>query len=301
MIWSVNFVTNSENVLMKHPEQNYEIIIKPNKSWFYVDWQGLLHYRDLLFLLVRRDFVARYKQTILGPIWFIVQPLFTAFTFTIVFANVIKVSTDQLPPMLFYMCALVPWGYFASSLETTSKSLLANAALFNKVYFPRLIIPLSIIISNLIALTIQLSVFLVFYFYFKFLSPLGVLIQPNLFILVLPLFLLQTAAVALGFGLWVSAMTVKYRDFQNLMTFLIPLWMYATPIIYPTSVVSEKWRVFLALNPMAGIVDSFRYAFFGSGYINELHILISVVGTIVVLVSGILVFNKVERTFVDWI
>jgi len=286
---------------MSQIDPDYEVIIQPNRSWFYVDWKGLLHYSDLLFLLVRRDFVARYKQTILGPLWFIIQPIFTTVVFTIVFAKVAKISTDELPPMLFYLCALVPWGYFSGSLEATSKSLLANAGLFNKVYFPRLIIPLSIVVSNLIALAIQLATFLGFYFYYKFLTPAGSTINPNLLIFVLPLFLLQTAAVALGFGLWVSALTVKYRDFQNLMAFIIPLWMYATPIIYPTSTVPEKWRVFLALNPMAGIVDSFRYAFFGSGYINVSHILISVAGTVLVLVSGMLIFNKVERTFVDWI
>jgi len=280
---------------------NYETIIRPRRSWFYFDWQGLLHYRDLLFLLVRRDFVATYKQSILGPAWFIIQPLLITVVFTIIFGKGIKISTDGLPPTLFYFCALIPWGYFAHCLNTISLSLTANAGLFQKVYFPRLIIPLSTILSNLILFMIQLVTFLGFYFYFKLFTPLGFTIQPNSFLLILPLLLLVTASLSLGVGLWVAALTVKYRDFQYLLGFGIQLWMFMTPIIYPSSAIPEKWRFILSFNPMVGIVESYRFAFFGVGAVNFNSLLASVLLTIFALISGILVFNKVERTFVDTI
>lgn len=275
----------------------YEIIIQPNRSWFHIDWREFLHYRDLLFLLVRRDFVSKYKQTILGPAWYIIQPLLMTLVFTIIFGKVAKIPTDGLPPALFYLCGLLAWRYFADCLTTTSTSFISNANLFGKVYFPRLIVPLSVVISNLFAFAIQLVTFLGFFFYFKYFTPAGLTIRPNLFILALPLILLQTAAISLGIGLWMSALTAKYRDFQFLMGFLVQLWMYATPVIYPMSIIPEKWKVLLALNPMAPIVESFRYAFLGTGDKN--YLLISGIVTIFVLLTGILIFNKTERTFID--
>ncbi len=276
-----------------------EIIIQPNRSWFYIDWRGLLHYRDLLLLLVRRDFLSRYKQTILGPLWFIIQPLLMTIMFTIIFGKVAKIPTDGLPPMLFYLCGLLAWGYFAGCLKGTSSSFIENAHLFGKVYFPRLIVPLSCVISNLFAFGIQLVTFLRFYFYFKNFTPAGASINPNVFILVLPLLVLQTLAIGLGVGLWMSALTAKYQDLKFVMEFLIQLWMYATPVIYPMSVIPEKWRPVLAINPMAPILESYRYAFFGVGSLSLKYLLISTVTTVLVLLSGILIFNKVERTFID--
>lgn len=278
---------------------SFEIIIQPNRSWFYIDWRGLLHYKDLLFLLVRRDFVARYKQTILGPLWFIIQPILTTLVFTVIFGKVAKIPTDGIPPMLFYLCGLLAWTYFASCLNSTSTSFVANANLFGKVYFPRLIVPLSVVISNLLAFAIQLVTFLVFYLYFKFFTTAGATIQPNLFLLILPLLLLQTGFLSLGFGLWLSALTAKYRDFTFLMGFLTQIWMYATPIIYPLSMIPQKWKFFVFLNPMAQIVEFYKYAFFGTGVIELNYLLISALMTIFVLVTGILIFNKVERTFID--
>lgn len=280
-------------------QHNYEIIIQPNRSWFHIDWQGLSHYRDLLFLLVRRDFVSKYKQTILGPAWFIIQPLLTTLVFTIIFGKVAKIPTDGMPPILFYLCGLLIWRYFASCLTTTSTSFTANANLFGKVYFPRLIMPLSVVISNLFAFAIQLVTFLAFLFYFKYFTVAGINIKPNLCILALPLLLLQTAAISLGVGLWLSALTAKYRDFQFLMGFLVQLWMYATPVIYPMSIVPEKWKPILALNPMAPIVELYRYAFLGTGITNLSYLIISTTTTIFVLFTGILIFNKTERTFID--
>lgn len=276
-----------------------EIVIQPNRSWFYIDWQGLFHYRDLLFLLVRRDFVARYKQTILGPAWAIIQPLTTTVVFTIIFSRVAKISTDSLPPFLFYLCGLSIWDYFARSVNTASASFIANASLFEKVYFPRLIVPLSSVMSNLFTFAIQLAAFLGFYLYFKFFSPAGVNIKQSLLILTLPLLVLHAAALALGVGLWVSALTVKYRDFSFLMGFLIQLWMYATPVIYPISAIPEKWRFILAINPMAAIVDLFRCAFFNTASLGLKYLFVSISSSLVILLTGVLIFNKVERTFVD--
>ena len=267
---------------MNTNQHSYEIIIQPNRSWFHIDWRGLSHYRDLLFLLVRRDFVSKYKQTILGPAWFVIQPLLTTLVFTIIFGKVAKIPTDGLPPALFYLCGLLAWRYFASCLTTTSTSFTANANLFGKVYFPRLIMPLSVVISNLFAFAIQLVTFLAFLFYFKYLTQAGIDIKPNLSIFALPLLLLQTAAISLGVGLWLSALTAKYRDFQFLMGFLVQLWMYATPVIYPMSIVQEKWKPILALNPMAPIVESYRYAFLGTGITNPSYLMISITTTIFV-------------------
>ncbi len=283
----------------KTEQENFEIIIKPNRSWFYIDWQGLLHYKDLLLLLVKRDFVVRYKQTILGPLWFIIQPLLMTLVFTVIFGTVAKLPTDGVPPMLFYLCGLLAWTYFANCLTTTSTSFVDNAYLFGKVYFPRIVVPLSVIISNLFAFAIQLATFLAFFVYFKYFTAAGVLIQPNLFILLLPLILIQTAFLALGFGLWLSALTAKYRDLTFLMGFLIQMWMYATPIIYPVSMIPKEWQYIAFLNPMASIVESWKYAFFGTGVVELNYLLISAAVTVFVLLTGIFVFNRAERTFID--
>lgn len=279
--------------------RSYELIIKPNHSWFYVDWQGLLHYRDLLFLLVWRDFVSKYKQTILGPLWFIIQPLLTTAVFTVIFNKVAKISTDNLPPFLFYLCGLLIWNYFASSMDRASVSFIENANIFGKVYFPRLIVPLSNIISNLFTFGIQLVTFLGFYLYFKYFTRAGLTINPNVALLALPLLLLQTAAFALGVGLWMAALTAKYRDLRHLMAFLIQLWLYATPVIYPVSTIPERFRYILYINPMASIVDLFRFSFFGTPFIGLNYLSVSIVTTIVVLFTGILIFNRTERTFID--
>lgn len=279
----------------------YETIIQPNQSWFYVDWKGLLHYRDLLFLLVRRDFLAKYKQTILGPAWFILQPLMTTVIFTVIFGHMTKIPTDGLPPMMFYLCGLLAWSYFAQCLGGVASSLSANANLFTKVYFPRLIIPLSIVMSNLFAFLLQLATFLGFFIYFKFFTAAGASMDPNRALLMLPLLFIQTAAISLGVGLWIAALTVRYRDFQHLVPFMIQIWMYATPIIYPLSAIPPKWQFLTWLNPMASIVESYRYAFFGVGAVDLSYLSLSLLLTLLTLVSGVLIFNKVERTFVDMI
>lgn len=280
-------------------DTTYEITIHSNRSWFHLDWHGLWEYRDLLFLLVRRDFVAKYKQTVLGPAWFILQPLLTTIVFTVIFGKVAKIPTDGLPPTLFYLCGLVPWSYFSQCLNGASTSLVGNAGLFSKVYFPRLVVPLSGVLSNLIAFAIQLTTFLGFWVYFKLFTAVGPDIKPNMMLMALPLLLLETAALGLGVGLWMSALTAKYRDFTHLLGFLTQLWMYATPIIYPLSKIPARWQVVAVLNPMAGIVESYKYAFMGAGTVKASYLLISAAITLFLLLTGVLVFNKVERTFVD--
>lgn len=275
------------------------VVIQPTKGLLRIDWRGLVEYRDLLVLLVRRDFLSKYKQSILGPAWFIIQPLLTTVVFTVIFGNVAKLPSDGVPKMLFYLCALVPWNYFAANLNSTSTTFTSNMGLFGKVYFPRLIIPLSVIVSNLITFAIQLLTFLGFFIYFKFFSAAGSLIRPNLELALMPLLLLQIAALSLGFGLLFTSLTVKYRDLAYAMAFLVQLWMYATPVVYPLSMVPHKWRVVAALNPMTSIVESFKHAFLGAGTVDIRYTAISVGITLVVLFLGLALFSRAERTFVD--
>jgi lipopolysaccharide transport system permease protein len=275
-------------------------VIQATRGLLRVDWRGLLEYRDLLMLLVRRDFLAKYKQSILGPLWFIVQPLATTIVFTVIFGNVARLPSDGMPKMLFYLCALVPWNYFAANINTTSTTFTANMSLFGKVYFPRLIVPLSVVVSNLITFVIQLLTFLGFFVYFKFFSAAGPHIRPSLEILLMPVLLLQIAVMSLGFGLLISALTVKYRDLVYAMTFLVQLWMYATPVVYPLSMVtSHKWRVVAAVNPMTAVVESFKHAFLGVGTVDIRYTSISVGVTLAVLFLGLVLFARAERTFVD--
>jgi len=274
-------------------------VIESSTSWFRIPWREILHYRDLWFLLVRRDFVAKYKQTILGPLWFIIQPLLMTVMFTIVFGNIAAVPTDGLPPMLFYLCGMLAWSYFAECIRGTSTVFVTNANLFGKVYFPRLVVPFAIVTSNLIAFAIQLITFLAFWGYFKFFTSAGASFGPTRYLLALPLLLLQTACIGFAVGLWMSSMTAKYRDFIHLTGFLTQLWMYATPIVYPLSEVPVKWRWVSSANPMTGIAETYRYAFLGEGVVEPRYLMISAATTVVLLVTGILLFERTERTFID--
>lgn len=278
---------------------NVEYIIEPNRSWFRIPWREIIQYRDLLFLLVRRDFVSQYKQTVLGPLWFVIRPLATTIVFTVIFGKVAKISTDGLPQMLFYLCGLLGWSYFSRCMGATSTTFISNASLFGKVYFPRLVVPLSLVVSNLIAFGIQLATFLFFWVYFACFTEGGSYVHMTWFVLLLPLLLLQSAAIGLGVGLWMSSLTAKYRDFVHVAGFMTQLWMYATPVVYPLSLVPERWRWACALNPLTGIVESFRYAFLGQGSVDGGYLVLSVITTVVLLVSGALVFSRTERTFID--
>jgi len=284
---------------MLEAPRNYEVVIKPTTGLFRVDLKAVWQYRDLLGLLVHRDFVAKYKQTILGPAWFIVQPLLTTLVFSLIFTGVAKIPTDGLPPVLFYMCGLLGWNYFAQTFTSTSATLVANAGIFGKVYFPRLVVPLSAVIANMMAFGLQLATFGAFFGYYKLFTDSGPTFGLTPAVLWLPLLLVQIGALSLGVGLWISALTAKYRDFTFLTPFIIQLWMYATPIIYPLSKIPQRWHWLAVLNPMAAIVEAFRLMFLGRGSVVASYAAVSGALTVLVLVTGVLAFNKVEKTFVD--
>jgi len=276
-----------------------EEIIVPKKNLFDVNLKEIWQYRDLLFLFVKRDFVATYKQTVLGPLWFIIQPIFTTLIFTLIFGKLASIPTDNLPPVLFYMCGITCWNYFSESLTKTSNTFTSNANIFGKVYFPRLIIPLSVIISNLIKFVIQGFIFLLFllYYYYQ-----GATVNPNLTILILPVLLCLMAGLGLGFGILISSLTTKYRDFQFLVVFGVQLFMYATPVVYPLSLAKEKLGVYSWVafaNPMSSIIEAMKFSFLGQGEFSFYHLAYSFIFMIILLFIGIITFNKVEQTFMD--
>lgn len=283
---------------MKEKAGNNQLVtvIKPNTGWFDVNISELWHYRDLIGLFVWRDFVSIYKQTILGPLWFVIQPLLTTVVFTIIFGNIAKLPTDGLPPFLFYLSGVIAWRYFADCLNNTSNTFVSNAHIFGKVYFPRLTVPVSVVISNLISFGIQ---FLLFLGYFLFYWQSSSVIRPQPVLLLLPVLIIQMAALGLGFGIIVSSMTTRYRDLTHLVGFGVQLWMYATPVVYPASSLPDKWRFLLLLNPMAPVIEGFRYAFLGSGSINIHSWLISLAITTCILFIGVILFSRVEKTFMD--
>ena len=276
-----------------------EDIILPKKNLFDVNLKEIWQYKDLLFLFVKRDFVATYKQTVLGPLWFIIQPIFTTLIFTIIFGKLASIPTDNLPPVLFYMCGITCWNYFSESLTKTSNTFTTNANIFGKVYFPRLIIPLSVIISNIIKFIIQGLIFVLFltYYYYQ-----GAKVNPNFAILILPILLVLMAGLGLGFGILISSLTTKYRDFQFLVAFGVQLFMYATPVVYPLSLAKEKlgaysWVAFA--NPMSSIIEAMKYSFLGQGEFSFYHLTYSFIFMVILLVMGVITFNKVEQTFMD--
>lgn len=276
--------------------QQWDMVIKPKTGWFDIDLRELWRYRDLIGMFVKRDFVTFYKQTILGPLWYIIQPLFTTVVFTIIFGRVAKISTDSLPPFLFYMAGNVMWGYFAASLNSTAGTFSSNAAIFGKVYFPRLTVPLATVIVNFLQFFIQFGLFLGFYGYFM---AKGVQLTPNIWILGLPVLLLQMALLSFGLGILLSSLTTKYKDLKFVMGFLVQLWMYGTPIVYPLSEIPEWLLPYYVLNPMVAIVEGFRYAFFGVSALVIDHLAISWCVTLVILFCGIILFSRIEKTFMD--
>jgi lipopolysaccharide transport system permease protein len=292
---------SAAGVIMTGVHYDYEIVIQPSRGWLRLNLTDVWRYRDLLFLLVHRDFIAKYKQTVLGPAWFVIQPLLMTVVFTVVFGKVVKIPTDGLPPMLFYLAGLLGWSYFSQSFQSISDTLISNANLFGKVYFPRMVVPLAAVISNLLALALQLATFLCFWVYFKFFTASGWSFGFTLAVAWLPLLIVQIAVASLGVGLWLSALTVKYRDFRHLSAFLVQLWMYATPVIYPLSQVPEKWRWLVVLNPMTVPIETIRYMLLGQGVIESAYLAIALAITIFFLLTGALVFDKVEKTFVDFV
>lgn len=271
--------------------------IRPHTKWWNLNLSEVWAYRDLLWLFVRRDFVSVYKQTVLGPLWFFIQPLLTTLVFTIIFSGVAKIPTDGHPAMLFYLAGTTPWNYFATCLSKTSNTFVQNASIFGKVYFPRLIVPLSIVTSTIIQFGIQFLLFLGFLAYYL---ATGSNISPHwgLILFLTPVLILLMAALGLGTGIIVSSLTTKYRDFTFLIAFGIQLMMYGTPIIYPLSAIPEKWRWIVQLNPMTAPIESFRAIFLG-GSIPWPSLGISTAITAILLLVGVVIFNKVEKSFMD--
>lgn len=287
----------SQPVGVNAEQEEWTLVIRPAGSWWDLQLAEVWRYRDLLWMFVRRDFVAVYKQTVLGPIWFFIQPLLTTLVFTIIFSGVAGMSTNGLPPLLFYLAGTIPWNYFSTCLTKTSTTFVSNAAIFGKVYFPRLIVPLSIVVSNLIQFAIQFLLFAaVFLWYFATTD----LLQPNWagIAMLTPALLLLMAALGLGTGIIVSSLTTKYRDMTFLVAFGIQLAMYATPVIYPMSSIPERYRFLIRLNPMTAPIESFRSAFLG-GQIPWAELGISSLTTVFLLLAGVVLFNRVERTFMD--
>ncbi|MGZ3921248.1 MAG: ABC transporter permease [Bacteroidia bacterium] len=282
---------------MHNQEEHWDLIIKPKNKWYQLDLASVWRYRDLLMLLVRRDFVSVYKQTILGPIWFFIQPVITTLTFTVIFGNLAKISTDSVPPILFYLAGITLWTYFSDCLTKTSNTFVANAGVFGKVYFPRLVVPISVLISNLIKLGIQVLLFFIVWIYYlnsdKSIAPQWSLLW------LFPILILLMAGLGLGFGILISSLTTKYRDFTFLIGFGVQLMMYASPIVYPISIVSEKYKYWIMLNPISSIIESFKYIFLGSGYFSWSALGYSAVFMVILLAISVTVFNTVEKTFMD--
>ena len=277
-------------------EEQWTTVIKHKSGLFEVDFKELIKYKDLWRMFVKRDIVTQYKQTILGPLWFFVNPILTTIMFMVVFGRIAKIPTDELPQPLFYLSGICLWNYFSTCLTKTSSTFNDNQNIFGKVYFPRLIMPMSTVSSALFTLSIQLGLFVIVYLYYIFT---GVSVAPNIYILLLPLLIFMLAGLALGFGIIVSSMTTKYKDLSILFTFIVQLWMYATPIIYPLSMMSPKKQWIAAINPVTPIMETFKYAVLGRGVFSWTHLGYSFVFMCVVLGIGIVVFNKIQRSFMD--
>ncbi len=274
----------------------YNTVIKPKNKLFEVDFKEIWQYRDLFSMFVKRDIITQYKQTILGPAWFFIQPALTTIMYMVVFGGIAGIPTDGLPQPMFYLAGIVCWQYFADCLNKTSSTFTTNQNIFGKVYFPRMIVPLSTVASNLVRMGIQFLLFAAVYIYYLII---GVHVAPNIYILLLPLIIIILAGLSLGFGIIISSMTTKYRDLTILFTFIVGLWMYATPIIYPLSTMSPKHQWIMALNPVTSLVETFKYGTMGVGTFSWVQLGYSFGFMFVLLGIGIVVFNKVQRSFMD--
>lgn len=275
---------------------NWDTVIEPQKSLFNLNLREVWRYRDLLRLLIRRDVVAQYKQTILGPAWYFIQPIFTTLVFTVVFGNLAGISTDNIPPMLFYLAGITNWNYFAGVLNKTGTTFKDNKDIFGKVYFPRLVMPFAVVTTNLIKYGIQLLLFLGLYIYF---IASGVEVAPNAYAFLFPVLIVIMAGLGLGFGLIITAYTTKYRDLVMLLQFGVQLFMYATPVIYPLSTVPDKYHWLSVLNPMTSVIETFKFSFLGRGTFEWHYLAYSFGFMVVLLFLGIAIFNRTEKNFMD--
>ena len=281
---------------MEDTTQEWESEIKSDDSLFSINLKEVWHYRDLLLMLVKRDYISFYKQTVLGPIWFFVQPILTTVIYVLLFGQIAKLSTDGSPQIAFYLAGITIWNYFSEALTKTSTVFAANAHIMGKVYFPRLIMPLSIVVSGLLKFAVQFGLFVVVVLYFTFVEG---SIHPNLWILATPFLILLMASLSLGLGMIFSSLTTKYKDLVFLLTFGIQLFMYATPVVYSITSIPERYRWIVNANPLTGIFECFRYAFLGTGSFNPFSLVLSTLVTVVILFIGVVIFNKAEKSFMD--
>jgi lipopolysaccharide transport system permease protein len=280
---------------MKNNNTEWTNVISSDHSLFKLNLKEVWDYRDLVYMFVKRDFISSFKQTILGPLWFFINPIFTTVVYLIVFGNIANLSTDGAPKILFYLAGVTLWNYFSSSLGGTSNVFVGNAGIFGKVYFPRLVMPITIVISNLMRFGVQFLLFLVVFFYYWYKGE----VTPNWWVLFTPIFILMMSLFALGVGMIFSSLTTKYRDLSMLLTFGISLYMYATPVIYPTSMLSAKIQPYAKYNPLTGIFEGFKYAWMGVGEFNPIMLVYSTIIILILLAIGTVIFNKVEKGFMD--
>lgn len=278
-------------------KDKWDLVILPKRGWLDINLKQIIFYRDLLIMFVKRDITVVYKQTILGPIWFFIQPVMTTVIYVFVFGKVANLSTDGIPQPLFYMSGIVVWNFFTDCFMKTSDTFTQNASMFGKVYFPRLITPLSIVISNVIKFLIQFALFISLYLYF---IANGNLFNTNIeLIFLLPILLFLMSMLGLGLGLIFSSLTTKYKDLKFLIQFGVQLLMYATPVIYPLSMISAKYQLYFKLNPITHIMESFKYCFFGLGSLSAIGLIYSTTTILIILILGIIVFNRTEKDFMD--
>ena len=291
-------------------DKNWTLVIRPHEKMWHVDFKEIWRYRDLITLFVKRNIIVQYKQTVLGPLWFLIQPVLTVLMNMVVFGGIAKMSTDGIPQPLFYLAGNVCWFYFSDCLNQTSSTFRANAGMFGKVYFPRMVVPISTVMSNLLRFGIQLGLFVAMYLYFfangapihfgLIFPSAPIVINVLVFVFVFVLMVIMLAGLGLGFGILISSMTTKYRDLSILFSFIVSLWMYATPIVYPLSMVTiPKLRLLMLMNPMTSIIEAFKYATLGEGFFSWLALGYSFIFMSVLLIFGIVIFNRVQRSFMD--
>ncbi|SUP53622.1 Inner membrane transport permease yadH [Weeksella virosa] len=280
----------------KEYQENWTNVIESKNNLFSLNLKEVWRYKDLVYMLVRRDFVTSFKQTILGPLWFFINPIFTTVMYVIVFGNIANISTDGAPKIPFYLSGVILWNYFSSCLNNTSNVFRGNASIFGKVYFPRLVMPLAIVTSNLMQFGVQFCLFIVFLLYYLIVDK---NVHPNAWILITPILIVMMAAFAMGTGMIFSAMTTKYKDLSMLLGFGVSLYMYVTPVVYPISAIPEKYRWIAELNPLTGIFECFKYAYLGVGDFNLGMLVYSAFFIFIILMIGTLIFNKVEKSFMD--
>lgn len=284
-------------MIQQHNDTSWSMVITPRDRLLSLDWREIWRYRDMFVLFVLRNFRVAYKQTVLGPLWFLITPVLSVIVYATVFGGIAKIPTDGVPPILFYLLGISVWGYFAASLSATSNSFVSNADIFGKVYFPRIIMPLVAVTTNLLSFAIQLAIFAAFYIYYV---ATGTELTIHWQLVLFPVLILLLAFMAVGFGMIFSSLTTKYRDLQIMLAKIISLWVYITPVIYPLSMVTnEKLHLAMSLNPVTPVMEAIKYSLLGQGQFSWLWLAYSAAFTLILLIFGLMIFNKVQKTFMD--